>query len=178
MKKVAVLFATLCLAVAAFAQTATPPNPSTTTPTFTLNASVLSLPGGNQTSAATDIGATFAVTPKFLLRSDNVLAPAVNLSAYFGGLEYVLPTHKILGQTNLDETHFQFYVTASAGQGRITVGTAPEQTHFAALAGGGVNYDPSGSGKFSINLVEARWAKLPGLANSTVIVSSGLKLGF
>lgn len=155
-----------------------PANPSTDMPSFTLSASVLSLPGGNQTSAATDIGATFAVTPRFLLRSDNILAPAVNMQSFFGGVEYRLNTHKILGQTNLDETHFGFYVTASAGQARITVGTNPEQTHFAALAGGGVNYDPTGSGKFSINLAEVRWAKLPGLSNSTVIVSSGLKLGF
>lgn len=167
------------LALPVFGQTVTPTtNPSTTAATFTLSASVLSLPGGNQTSAATDIGATFAVTPNFLLRSDTILAPSVNLSGYFGGVEYVLPTHGILAKTNLDETHFQFYVTASGGQARITVGTAPEVNHFAVLAGGGVNYDPSGSGKFSINLAEVRWAKLPGLSNSTVVVSSGLKLGW
>lgn len=168
----AALFAPLVLG-----QTA-PPNPPTNAPTFTLSASVLSLPGGNQTSAATDIGGTFAVTPNLLLRSDNIIAPAVNTSAYFGGIEYVLPTHKILSKTNLDESHFQFYVTGSAGQARITTGSSPEQTHFAALAGGGANYDPSGTGKFSVNLFEVRWAKLPGLSNSTVVVSSGLKLGF
>ena len=169
----------LCLSLAAaFAQNTPPPNPSTTQPTFSLNASVLSLPGGNQTSAATDIGATFAVTNKLYLRSDNILAPAVNLSSYFGGVEYQLPTDKILAKTNLDPAHFQFYATASLGQARITVGSAAPQTHFAALAGGGVNYDPAGTGKFSLNLIEARWAKLPGLANSTIVVSSGLKLGF
>lgn len=169
----------LSLSVAAFGQTvATTPNPSTTAATFTLNASILSLPANSQTSAATDIGATFAVTDKLSLRSDNILAPAVNLSAYFGGIQYALPTAKILTKTNLDPAHFQFYLTGSAGQARVTVGSDPTRTHFAALVGGGVNYDPAGTGKFSINLLEARWAKLPGLSNSTVVVSSGLKIGF
>lgn len=167
----------LGLAHLSFAQTADP-NPSTAQPTFTLNASVLSMPGNGQTSAATDIGGTFAVTQNLLLRSDNILAPAVNLSAYFGGVQYALPTAKILAKTNLDPAHFQFYLTGSMGQSRVTVGDTPTLTHFAALAGGGVNYDPSGKGKFSLNLIEARYAHLPGLSNSTVIVASGLKIGF
>lgn len=169
----------LILSVAAFGQTvATTPNPSTTAATFTLNASILSLPANNQTSAATDIGATFAVTPKFLLRSDNILAPAVNLSAYFGGVQYALPTAKILAKTNLDPMHFQFYLTGSMGQSRITVGSQPTQTSIAALLGGGINYDQTGTGKFAVNLLEVRWARIPGLANSTMVVSSGLKIGF
>ena len=160
------------------AAVATTPNPSTNLPTFTLNASVVTLPAGNQVSAATDIGGTFAVTDKLSLRSDNILAPAVNLGAYFGGIQYALPTAKLLAKTNLDPAHFQFYATASAGQARIQVGSSDPVAHFAALAGGGANYDPSGTGKFSVNLFEVRWAKLPGLSNSTVIVSSGLKIGF
>ncbi|MCU1304926.1 MAG: hypothetical protein JWQ87_5210 [Candidatus Sulfotelmatobacter sp.] len=154
---VAVVLVCLSMALCGFAQNATPaatPNPSTTAPTFTLNASILSLPANSQTSAATDIGATFAVTDKLLLRSDNILAPSVNLSAYFGGIQYALPTAKILTKTNLDPAHFQFYLTGSAGQARVTVGSDPTRTHFAALVGGGVNYDPAGTGKFSINLLE------------------------
>jgi hypothetical protein len=179
MKSIAL--ALFCLfAAVAVAQTATPapsPNPSTNQPTFTLSAKILSLPAGTVTSAATDIGGTFAVTPNFLLRSDNILAPAVNLDGYFGGIQYALPAGKILTKTNFDPAHFQFYLTASAGQARVTVGPNLN-THFAALAGGGANYDPTGTGKFSINLFEARWAKIPGLSNSTVVVSSGLNLGW
>lgn len=180
LKSVLVVVVALLAVSVAVAQEVTqpPPNPSTNAPSFTLSASVLSLPSGNQTSAATDIGGTFAVTPNLLLRSDNILAPAVNLSAYCGGLEYGLPAGKILAKTNLDPGHFQFYVTASGCQSRVTVGNTDPQVHFGYLGGGGVNYDPTGKGKFSINLAEVRYARLPGLSQNTVIVSSGLRLGF
>jgi hypothetical protein len=164
------------ISVAAFGQS--PANPATTASTFTLSASVLSLPTNNETAVATDIGATFAVTKNFLLRSDTILSPAVNLTGYFGGIQYALPSAKILAKTNFDPASFQFYLTASGGESRITVGSAPVLNHFAALAGGGINYDPTGKGKFSVNLVEVRYAHIPGLSQNTVIVASGLKLGF
>jgi hypothetical protein len=164
----------------AFAQTSPEPTPapSTNSTSFTISANVVSLPAGGITSAATDVGQTFAVTPNLFLRGDEILAPAVNLSGYFGGIQYALPTAKILAKTNLDPAHFQFYITGSGGQARVTVGANPVTTHFAALAGGGINYDPTGKGRFSVNLAEVRWAKFPGLSNSTVLVSSGLKIGF
>jgi hypothetical protein len=167
----------LALSLVSLGQSSTP-NPSTSSSTFTISASVLSLPAAQQTNAATDIGQTFAVTPKFLLRADEILAPSVNLDSYFGGIQYSLPTAKILTKTNLDPAHFQFYVVGSLGQARVTVQGVPTATHFASLAGGGVNYDPSGTGKFKVNLIEVRYARLPGLANSTVVASSGLNIGF
>jgi hypothetical protein len=153
-------------------------NPATDLPKFQLSAKVMSLPGGGVTSVATDIGATFAVTNNWLLRSDNILAPAVNLQGFFGGIQGPIPyAGKYLAKTNLDPKHFQPYITASLGAAHIVKASADSQ-QFAVLAGGGANYDPSGSGKFTINLFEARWAKLPGFANSTVIVSSGINLGW
>lgn len=168
---VTILFAAACLAQ-------TPPNPSTESPTFTLNASVLS--GGQNLGAATDIGATFAVTKNWLLRSDNIIAPSVNTEGFFGGVQYNLPQlANLLKNTNLNSSHFQFYASAALGAARTQIGaTGTPVNHFAALAGGGVNYDPTGTGKFSLNLAEVRWAKMPGWANSTVIVSSGLQLGW
>lgn len=170
------LVAFVALSVAAFAQD---PNPATSLPTFSISASVLSLPSAQEASAATDIGATFAVTDHWLLRSDNILAPAVSTQAYFGGVQGPIPYLNTLlaAKTHFDAAHFQPYLTASAGISHITVGGVDSQ-HFAALAGGGLNYDPTGKGKFSINLAEVRWAKLPGLSNSTVVVASGLKIGF
>ena len=156
-----------------------PPAPAaTTSTTFTISASVMSFSTAQQTSPATDLGASFAVTPKLSLRSDNILLPSFNTSAFFGGVQYALPTAKLLGKTNLDPNHFQFYLTGSVGQARVTDSFGELNTHLAALAGGGVNYDPAGTGRFSVNLGEVRWAKIPGLNNSTVIVSSGLKIGF
>lgn len=175
--KTIMLVATLLLASLSFGQAATP-QPATNSTTFTISANVVSLPAGGVTSAATDVGQTFTVTPNLYLRGDEILAPSVNLSGYFGGIQYALPTAKILAKTDLDPGHFQFYITGSGGQARVTVGNAPVTTHFAALAGGGINYDPAGKGKFSLNIAEVRWAKFPGLSNSTVLVSSGLKIGF
>jgi hypothetical protein len=154
------------------------PNPSTESPTFTINASVLG--GGQNLGAATDIGASFAVTKNWYLRSDNIIAPSVNTQGFFGGVQYNLPQlANLLKNTNLNATHFQFYATAALGAARTQIGaTGNPVNHFAALAGGGVNYDPTGSGKFSLNLGEVRWAKMPGWSNSTVIVSSGLQLGW
>jgi hypothetical protein len=179
MKRTCVFALVFILGAYCFAQTPTPPpNPSTNSPSFTLTATVMSLPANGQTSVATDIGGTFAVTKNILLRSDNILSPDVGLSANFGGVQYTLPTEKLFGKTNLDPQHFQMYVTGSLGQSRVSTTGFPDKSGLAGLAGGGVNYDPSGAGHFSLNLVEARWAKLPGLSNSTVIVSTGLKLGW
>ena len=176
MRKALPLFLIVALAISVFAQT--PPNPSTESPTFTLNASVLG--GGQNLGAATDIGATFAVTKNWLLRSDNIIAPAVNTQGFFGGVQYNLPQlQKLLANTNLSNKNFQFYATAAMGAARTQIGASGTPVnHFAALAGGGVNYDPTGTGKFSLNLAEVRWAKMPGWSNSTVIVSSGLQLGW
>jgi hypothetical protein len=56
--------------------------------------------------------------------------------------------------------------------------TPAVQQHFAAVAGGGVNYDPTSSGNFSLNLIEVRWGHFPGFNNSTALISSGVKLSW
>lgn len=180
MKKI-LPFLTLVLlsGVPAMAQVPAPapaPAPSTT---FSLTSQAVALPGGHETVAATIVGATYNVTKNVALRSDNMMVPGSNLQAYFGGVEYTLDASKLLAKTSLPVNEFQPYVTASAGVDVVTPsGFAATQQHYAFLAGAGINYDPANTGHFAINLIEVRWAKLPGYANSTVVIASGVKLNF
>lgn len=165
MKHLSICLAVLLFAVAAFAQG---PSPCST---FSINASVVALSSpASGAIPASDVGGTFCVTDKLALREDSILAPAADLQAHLGGVNYALP-NIWLAKTKLDPAQFQFYLTGSIG-----VGIAGDSQHIAALAGAGANYDPLKSGKFSVNLFEVRWAKLPGFNNSTAIFSSGIGL--
>lgn len=149
--------------------------PPTNQGSFSLNAQAVALPGGGQTVAATDIGFTKGITPNFSLRDDNILAPSNGMQFYGGGGNYFLPT-SFLSKTLLDPKSLQPYLTASIGIDRIVPTSGPSQQHIAFLIGGGLNYKPANG--VWVNLFEARYAKLPGLANSTAIISSGFTLSF
>lgn len=163
----------LLLSVAALAQTNPSPsaNVATNNGQFTLSASAMSLSTTQGTVPVADLGATFAVTTNLSLRSDNIVGSPNQ--GYFGGVQYFLPSSSILSKTNFDPATFQFYLTGSGG----LVRTSTAQ-HAGFLAGGGVNYDPTHSGKFTVNLVEVRAARLPNVANGvTALISAGVKLG-
>ncbi len=89
-----------------------------------------------------------------------------------------MPTESLLAKTKLNPSAFQLYVTGSVGVDDVSEANGPTKQHIAVLAGGGLNYDPTGTGKFSVNLVEVRYARLPGVENNTAIVASGLRLSF
>lgn len=166
--------AVVCACLPAMGQSAPPTNAGK----FSITAQAMSLPGGGQTVAASMTGATYALSPNLSLRGEAILAPGNDTQAYAGGVQYVLPSSKLLAKSTLDAKKLQFYVTGSIGVDRVVPQSGPNQQHLALFAGGGVNYDPTGTGKFSVGLVEVRWARLPGLTNNTALVSSGLKLSF
>jgi hypothetical protein len=171
--------------MAAAQTTSTPSEPSSSTPaasapptnqgSFSLTAQAVALPGGGQTVAATDIGFTKTITPNFSLREDSILAPSNGMQFYGGGGSYFLPT-KFLAKTLLDPKALQPYVTASVGVDRVVPATGASQQHIAVLIGGGLNYKPANG--VWVNIFEARYARLPGVANNTAIVSSGFTLNF
>lgn len=172
----ALLVSIVLAGILAFAQDQAP----AFTSTFKLDAQAISLPGNHQTVPGTVIGGTFSVTKNFALRYDNLISPEANMLGFFGGFEYNLPAlSKTLNNASpFNGNNFQFYVTSSFGIDRLSPANAPAVQHYAALAGGGVRYDPTANGKFTVNLAEVRYAKLPGYQNNTVIVSSGLNLHF
>jgi hypothetical protein len=149
--------------------------PPTNQGSFSLSAQAVALPGGGQTVAATDVGFTKAITPNLSLRDDNILAPSNGMQFYGGGGNYFLPA-SFLKKTVLDPSSFQPYVTATVGVDRIVPATGPSQQHIGFLVGGGLNFKPA-SGVW-VNLFEARYAKLPGLASNTALISSGFTLSF
>jgi hypothetical protein len=137
----------------------------------------IALPGGGQTVAGTVAGMVLSVTPKLDLREDNVMVPGQNFQGFFGGFNYRLPAFsRVLDNAspNLNGYRFQAYVTASAGIDRI-MGPVETRQHYAFLAGGGLNYDLTGTGRWTFG-VEVRYGKLPGLANNTALVSVGPSL--
>jgi hypothetical protein len=161
------------------AQTVAPKPVANETPTspqgnFSLTAQAVALPGGGQTVAGTIVGFTKAITSTVSLRNDDLLAPGSSLQGYFGGAQWFPSLSKVFAKTKL--TGLQPYVTGSIGVDRIVPSSGPSQQHIALLIGGGLNYTPS-SGP-TINLFEVRYARLPGLANNTAVVSSGLTLSF
>lgn len=165
------IICSLFIAGAVFAQ-----NQPTNSPQFTLNFSVLNGPLG---TAGADIGATYGVTANALLRADNLLFPAVNGQYFGGGLQYALPTCGLLAKTTLNCEKLQVYATGSGGVSRITIGTEPGVNHLGGMVGGGANYDPTGTGKFTVNLIDFHLARLPGMAPGvTAIASVGVNLGW
>lgn len=161
-----------------FGQSATPaPAPVApvvvqATQSFSFTANAIALPGKSQTVAAAVVGGTFAITDKFSLRQDNIVANSTAMNGYYGGFQYELPqlSSKLNNVSVFDASQFHFYVTASAGIDHV--GSAQ---HYSFLAGGGVNY---GTGKLTYNLAELRLLIAPGFANKVPLFSSGIKFSF
>lgn len=173
MKALFVAVAVLICALSLPAQTATPA-PVTNQGAFSLTAGAIALPGGKSTVAGTLLGQTMAVTSTVSLRATELLAPGVNANAYLGGVVWFpgfLQTQ--IAKTKL--TGLVPYFTASAGLETYSpVGAST--THVAVLAGGGVNYCPTSG--MCVHVVEGQYARLPGAAGSTAIVSTGLSISF
>ena len=161
MKTLATL-AVLAFALTTFAQT-TPappaaPNPSTTQPNFSLSVSFLGGSLGGGTNPGTDIAAEIAANKVFskapagwYLRTDNYLIPGKALSGNFGDLQGPIPYISKFFQPN----SFQAYMVGGLGSWRETVNTVTK-SNVGYNVGGGLNYDPTGTGKFTLNLFEVR----------------------
>jgi hypothetical protein len=150
------------------------------TSTFTAQASAVALPGGKETVPASMVGASVKLSDKFSVFSANLLTPG-GVNAYMGGAEYRLPAlSKKLNNWSpvLDGNTFSFRIRGAAGLDVVNEPNGDSKQHWAFMATGAIDYDPTHSGKFAVQLVEAGWVKLPGYANSAPIIFSGVKLGF
>lgn len=172
LKHLAIALLALAFTTGARAQTtSTAASAPTLSTSFSTNLQVLSVPALQQTAVATDLGGAYKLKPSFFVREDSILVPADNVTSYMGGFIYELPA-TWLKATGLPTTQFDPYLTASVGVDRYTPTGGVLQQHISVLAGGGLNYDPANMSHFSVNF-EVRWAKLPGVANSTVLFSTG-----
>ena len=179
MKITAVLCLALFSAGSTFAQNPPAPAPVDTTTMFAIASQAVAVRIGGQSVPGTDVIGTYAVTKHVSVRSDNLLAPGNNLQLYGAGFNWRLPLGGLISKTNLPKNTFEPYLTGTIGIVRNVPAAGAVTQRYAGLVGGGVNYDPAGTGRFTINLVEVRAADLPGFGKHPwgATVSVGIKLG-
>src|SRR5712664_975246 len=174
MKYLATLFLALFVsAVAVQAQTA----PAVRT--FSVSTTAVSLPGNKSSVVGSLDGITLGITQNLSLRQTNLISPG-NLTGFYGGFDYnIAPFSKLLNNLSpqLNGYNFRLELTGSAGVDRVSDSSGTVHQHYSFLGGGRLTYAIGGSKTYSL-IGEAQYAKLPGYANSTVIVSLGPVIRF
>jgi len=139
---------------------------------FSVTTTAVSLTTQVQTAPAADIGFRFQATQNLAFRQENITSPTANggdsVNIFAAGFEWSgKPFDSVISKIKLDSKKFQLYVTGSLGVDRVTDHTGDVHQHITGLAGGGLRYDPTGSGTFSVTLAEVRYGWLPGLTGAT-----------
>jgi hypothetical protein len=174
MRLIARTLVLLVLMVApSFCQTSTPP-PTTTPPPsasptagpFTITAGTATFSVKGQQVAVATITGLLNLSPNLRLRDDNLLAPDVNYSAFLGGMEY--SWLHLIKKSTLSTTQWDAYAVAEGGASRVVPPTGAAVQHFGLYAGGGLRYDPTGMGHFSMTIAEVGVMRAPGLAGGVV----------
>lgn len=169
---------TLALMILMFSAFGFGQNPPTNVPSGQLSFTALGGPFG---SAGVDIFGTYGVTTYGELREDNFLFPAANGTFFGGGYQYALDKYvcPLVVSTNLNCNKFSTYVDGNVGVGRTTIGNNSNN----AIGGGfgvGINWDPSGKGQYSVNLLDFHYEHLAfdTVKGWTPIAAVGISLGF
>lgn len=152
MRKSILLVSVILLAALALAQA---PPPSTNASQFQVSLNFL---GGQ--SSALSTAATSQFTTNIALRGDVIAMPGAGYTGYLGGAQYnlcgVAAIEGFLATTSLSCGKIMPYVDGALGLGRVQQNGVSTQS-IAGLARFGMNYDPSGTGRFTVNLFEAGW---------------------
>jgi len=194
-KTTTLLLSILVLASVASSQTTTPTTTPTPTPTpvtiplFATGTTVTALHLAGTTNPATDLYGQYHLTNNIVLRTDSLLAPGNNFQGYYGGVGWAGSPDALFTKTNLPKNTFQVYGFGDVGVARNVPASGPTLQKFSFWLHGGLNYDPLGSGKFTVNVVDVGWINAPGFSSpnsaGTLVsspngwtVSIGIKLGF
>ncbi len=173
----------ILMAGAMLAQSVTPtstPTPAQPGLTFTTSTQALAVSLGGQTSAATDISPSLGFLRgdygAISLAEHNILAPGINLEGYYGGMEYVPNLASAFAKTLLPPNTLQPYFEVAVGD---VLNTSVGKSHFSAFVGGGIKYDPTGSGKFLVTPIRIDYFNAPGFGHPNgVTYASGLAVVF
>ena len=179
MRKVSICLAVICLlCCAAIAQAP----PATNSTQFQVSLNFLGAqPYGQASALSTAFSTQFTTNTR--LRADVIAMPGAGYTGYVGGPQYNLcgisALENLLASTTLSCGKIEPYVNAAAGLGRIQ-GSSTSQA-FAWLFRGGLNYDPTSTGAFTINLVEAGYGDfgptVTGEPNRGAFFQSGISIG-
>lgn len=176
--KVSVLFLAVLLggSMTLHAQTTTT---TTTTSPFTLSTTAMNIQLNGTNSVATDISEALPFVQSknyglFTLTEHNIVAPSINLTGYYGGLQWTPDLTKVIAKTLIPANTFQPYI--EFGTGVVSNST---KYHSSTFAGGCVNYDPTSEGHFGIPTC-VKYLNAPGFGKSPHgwEVSSGIKWSF
>lgn len=167
MKKILVAVITaLVVSLTAFAQSTQP------VPQFSITSGPATIQVGGQAVIATDVVGSFALTKAFTLETDNIMAPAINLQAYYGGVKYYAPFfQKALAKTSASAIVPYFH--GAFGAVRNVPATGATTQHYSVLAGGGFDYNLGSS--FSVG-PRVEYASMPGFGKSPHAVFTTINL--
>jgi len=177
MKILKVLTLLLTLSLVAFAQA------PTNSPQFQVNMNFLGgRPYGQAAALSTAVTSQF--TTNTALRFDVMAMPGAGYTGYVGGLQGNLcgisALETLLSTTSLSCGKFSPYLNGQMGLGRIQSG-GTSANGLAGLVRIGANYDPTGSGTFTLNLFEAGWGhfgpSLVGQPNNGFFYQTGISIG-
>jgi len=180
---VIILLASLFAASGLRAQTTTPPDVSTL---FAVKTTVMNLHIAGQNNPGTDLSGSYLFMSHgktdFLAVTDSLLVPGNNFQGYYGGLGLAWQPDRLFSKTNLPKNSFQVYGALEGGIARNVPASGTSTSKPSFFTHAGLNYDPTHTGKFSINVVDGGFVYAPNLgypspASNGWTLSVGIKLG-
>lgn len=164
----------------------TPAPPVDVTTMFAVKTTAMNLHIAGANNAGTDVSASYTFltkgTASFQAVTDNLLVPGNNFQGYYGGAGVTWTADKLFANTTLPKNTLQLYGQLEGGIARNVppTGTATSKPSF--YTHGGINYDPTHTGKFSINVIDGGFVYAPNLgypnpASNGYTLSVGIKLG-
>ncbi len=165
------------LGLCAFAQTPAP----TTGFGFGVTGEAVGINLNKQWHMATDAVETASVVNSaklgaFYIEGHETTSTDGVFGGYFGGLKWIPKIDGLLAKTTIPPQTFQVYVHAAPG----FVRTAAGSNKLGGIVGGGLDYDPSASGHFAVNVFRVDYLNAPGFGASPhgFLVSSGIAVFF
>jgi len=172
MKTVVIACMLAGLAVCGFAQSNVPNAPS-----FTFMSNFLGSPVSGSTSGL-DVGGAYQFTTYSRLRADIWSIPSAGSESFLFGTDIDMWfACNLLNQTSLPCNKLNPYFGGAGGFGRVTVNDNQTVNKPAAMARIGANFDPTGSGHFTLNIFEADCGTFPVL-ESNLSVKNVFKCGY
>lgn len=146
-------------------------------PSFTFMSNFLGSPVSGATSGL-DVGAAYQFTTYSRLRADVWSIPAAGSESFLFGTDIDMWfACKALDETALPCNKLNPYFGGAGGFGRVSVNNNQTVDKPAAMLRLGANFDPTGSGHFSLNVFEVDCGTFPVLS-STLSVKNVFKCGY